>query len=79
LKPSILSGTLVVVLFFLVYKAMQVIFPGAIEDLCLGCNPLGISPSGVNIEELLWDFTWGLAGSTMVEAFTGEKLQKQST
>jgi hypothetical protein len=78
-KPSILSGILVVVLFFLVYKAMQVIFPGAIEYWCMGCNPLGIRLSGINIEELLWDFTWGLAGSTMVEAFTGEKLQKQSS
>jgi hypothetical protein len=79
LKPSILSGILVVVLFLLVYQAMQVIFPGAIEYWCLGCNPLGIKPSGVNLEELLWDFTWGLAGSTMVEVVTGEKLQKQST
>jgi len=78
LKPSIASGIMVVVLFFLVYKAMQVIFPGAIEYWCMGCNPLGLRLSGINIEELLWDFTWGLAGSTMVEAVTGEKLQKRS-
>jgi len=25
----------------------------------------------------LWDFTWGLAGSTMVEVITGEKLEKR--
>ena len=77
LKPSILSGILVVVLFFLVYKAMQVIFPGAIEYWCMGCNPLGMRLLGINIEELIWDFMWGLAGSTMVEAVTGEKLQKR--
>jgi hypothetical protein len=77
LKPSLVSGILVVVLFFLVYKAMQVIFPGAIEYWCMGCNPLGVRISGINIEELLWDFTWGLAGSTMVEAVTGETLQKR--
>src|SRR6266498_1077950 len=35
-KPSILSGILVLMLFFLVYKAMQVIFPGAIEYWCMG-------------------------------------------
>jgi hypothetical protein len=77
LKPSIVSGILVVVLFFLVYKAMQVIFPGAIEYWCMGCNPLGIKISGINIEELLWDFAWGLAGSVIVEVITGEKLQKR--
>ena len=76
LKPSIVSGILVVILFFLVYKLMQVIFPSAIEYWCTGCNPLGLRISGINIEELLWDFAWGLAGGTMVEATTGEALQK---
>jgi hypothetical protein len=77
-KPSMISGILVVILFFFIYKAMQVIFPGAIEYWCMGCNPLGVRLSGINLEELLWDFSWGLAGSTMFEAVTGEKLQKQS-
>jgi len=77
LKPSIVSGILVVVLFFLVYKAMQVIFPSAIEYWCMGCNPLGLRISGINIEELLWDFSWGLAGGPMVEAVTGEGLQRR--
>jgi len=77
LKPSILSGILVVILFFFVYRAMQVIFPSAIEYWCMGCNPLGLRISGINIEELLWDFSWGLAGGTMVEAVTGERLQKR--
>ena len=74
LKPSIVSGILVLVLFFLVYKAMQVIFPSAIEYWCMGCNPTGLRISGINIEELLWDFSWGLAGSIMAEAITGERL-----
>jgi|SRR5688572_13209106 len=77
LKPSIVSGILVVLLFFLVYKAMQVIFPSAIEYWCMGCNPLGVRISGINIEELLWDFSWGLAGGTMVEVITGDKLQRR--
>jgi hypothetical protein len=76
LKPSIVSGILVVILFFLVYKAMQVIFPSAIEYWCMGCNQSGLRLSGINIEELLWDISWGLAGGTMVEAVTGERLQK---
>jgi len=79
LKPSILSGILMAVLFFVVYKVMQVIFPGAIEFWCMGCNPSGIRLWGINLEELLWDFAWGLAGSTMVEAVLGEKLQKRSS
>lgn len=78
LKSSIVSGLMIVVLFFFVYKGMQVIFPGAIEYWCTGCNPSGLRLSGINLEELLWDFAWGLAGSTMVEAVTGEKLQKRS-
>jgi hypothetical protein len=77
LKPSIISGILVVILFFLVYKGMQVIFPSAIEYWCMGCNPTGLRISGINIEELLWDFSWGLAGSIMVEAVTGNRMQKQ--
>jgi hypothetical protein len=77
-KPSVISGVLVAVLFFLVYQAMKVLFPGAIEYWCMGCNPLGWRLSGINIEELLWDFTWGLAGSTIVEVVTGETLQKRS-
>ena len=77
LKASIISGALVVILFFLVYKAMQEIFPGAIEYWCMGCNPTGLRISGINIEELLWDFSWGLAGSVMVEAITGERLRSE--
>jgi len=75
--PSLVSGLFVLVLFFLVYQAMRVIFPGAIEYWCAGCNPLGVRLAGVNPEELLWDFTWGLAGSIMVEAVMGQKLQKR--
>ena len=75
LKPSIVSGILVMVLFFLVYKGMQVLFPAAIEYWCMGCNPTGLRISGINIEELLWDFSWGLAGSVMVEAIMGELLR----
>ena len=76
-KSSLGSGVLTLVLFFIVYKGMQIIFPGAIEYWCTGCNPLGVRISGINIEELLWDFSWGLAGSVMVEAVTGQKLQKR--
>jgi len=76
-KPSLLSGVLILILFFLVYKVMQVMFPGAIEYWCTGCNPLGVRISGINLEELVWDFSWGLAGSIMVEALMGEKLQKR--
>jgi hypothetical protein len=76
LKPSLISGILVVILFFFVYKGMQVIFPSAIEYWCMGCNPTDLRISGINIEELLWDFSWGLAGSIMVEAVTGNRMQK---
>jgi hypothetical protein len=75
-KPSIISGVLVLILFFLIYKIMQLIFPGSLEYWCTGCNPTGIKISGLNIEELLWDFSWGLAGSIMYESVTSEKLQK---
>jgi hypothetical protein len=77
-KPSVIGGVLIVILFFLVYKAMQILFPGAIEYWCTGCNPSGVRISGVNLEELLWDFAWGLAGSPMVEVIRGEKFVKWS-
>ena len=77
LQPSLLGGILTLMLFYLVYLAMQVIFPGAIQYWCTGCNPSGVRLSSINIEELLWDFAWGLAGSIMVEAVTGQKLQKR--
>jgi hypothetical protein len=76
-KPSLVNGILMAVLFFVIYKAMQVIFPGAIEFWCMGCNPSGIKLWDINLEELLWDFAWGMAGSTMVEAVMGERLQKR--
>lgn len=78
LKPALASGVLVVIIFFLISKAMQVIFQASIDYWCMDCNPLGLRLSGINIEELLWDFTWGLAGSTMTEAVTGDKLRKHS-
>ena len=74
-KPSIISGFLVLVLFFLVYKFIQVIFPSAIEYWCMGCNPTGLRISGLNIEELLWDFAWGLAGGTIYESIAGEYIR----
>jgi len=77
LQPSLLGGILTLLLFYLVYLAMQVIFPGAIQYWCTGCNPSGVRLSNINIEELLWDFAWGLAGSIMVEAVTGQKLRKR--
>jgi len=41
----------------------------------MGCNPTGLRLSGLNIEELLWDFAWGLAGGTIYESIAGEYIR----
>jgi hypothetical protein len=41
------------------------------EDWCKDCNPTGIIILGVNIEELLWDYSWGTIGGVLYEFISG--------
>jgi hypothetical protein len=75
IKPSVITGILLLLLFLAIYQIMQVLFPGVLLKWCLGCNPSGVRILGVNIEELLWDFSWGLVGGIAYEATTGKVFQ----
>lgn len=74
-KPSIISGFLILVVFLLVYQIMQLIFPSVLLAWCKGCNPSGFRILGVNVEELLWDFSWGLTGSVIYAAIRGKEFK----
>ena len=74
IRPSVASGFICFVLFLLVYQLMEVLYPGLSMEWCMGCNPSGLRILGINIEELLWDFSWGLVGGILYEAVTGKSL-----
>jgi hypothetical protein len=73
-KPSMFSGLLTLSVFLLVYQIMQLIFPSVLLDWCKDCNPSGLRILGVNVEELWWDFSWGLVGSVIYAAIRGRKF-----
>jgi hypothetical protein len=77
IRASVVSGCSILLLFILIYKIMQILFPGVLEAWCHGCNPTGIVLSGINLEELIWDFSWGLVGGAIYEATRGKRLRKR--
>lgn len=74
--PSVTTGILMLCLFLMIYQIMRVVFPGVLQNWCTGCNPSGVRFLGVNVEELLWDFSWGLVGGIIYEAVRGRALRK---
>jgi len=77
IKPSVISGILSLILFLLIYQLMRGMFPGVLLRWCIGCNPSGVRILGLNIEEMLWDFSWGLVGGIVYEAVTGKTFHKR--
>lgn len=77
IKPSIVSGFLVLFVFVFVYQIIQLIFPSSLLNWCLECNPTGIRFLGINLEELIWDFSWGLVGGVIYEAIRGKEFKKR--
>ena len=75
IKPSIISGFLVLLTFIVVYQIIQIFFPTMLIEWCYGCNPSGIRILNINIEELLWDFCWGLVGSIIYPAYRGKEFK----
>lgn len=69
--PSLLSGFFLLTIFLLVYKIMFALFPNLGQYWCKDCNPTGILILGVNIEELLWDYSWGTLGGVLYEFISG--------
>lgn len=77
IRPSLSSALLSLLLFMIVYQLMRVVFPGALARWCTGCNPSGVMVLGVSLEEMLWDFSWGLLGGVIYDAALGRVLQKR--
>lgn len=77
IRPSLGSGLLSLILFMAVYQLMRLLFPGALARWCTGCNPSGVMILGVSLEEMLWDFTWGLIGGVVCEAALGRTLLRR--
>jgi hypothetical protein len=77
IQPSIASALLTFVLFLIIYQIMGLLFPNLSQEWCTGCNPTGLRILGVNAEELLWDFSWGLVGGILYEAVTGRAFTKR--
>lgn len=77
IKPSICTGLLTLAVFLIVYQIMRLVFSDVLLKWCVGCNPTGVRIFGVNVEELLWDFTWGLTGAVLYEATRGKTLEKR--
>jgi predicted neutral ceramidase superfamily lipid hydrolase len=77
IRPSLASGLLSLILFMAVYQLMRILFPGALARWCTGCNPSGVMILGVSLEEMLWDFTWGLFGGVVCEAVLGRALLRR--
>ena len=53
---------------------MFIVSPNFFNSWCNNCNPSGIKLYRINIEELVWDFSWGLVGGVLYEAISGRKL-----
>lgn len=75
IRASAISGLLHLILFFGIYQFMILIFPDIMNNWCLYCNPSNIRILGINIEEMFWDFTWGLVGGVLYEAVSGKEIK----
>lgn len=77
IKPSLLSGFFTLIIFLSVYQGMRLIFPDYLHNWCNGCNPTKIRILEVNIEELIWDFSWGILGSVIYLAIRGKGYERK--
>jgi hypothetical protein len=75
--PSLISGFLTLLVFLIVYQLMFSLYPNFMDEWCFNCNPSGVSILGVNIEELIWDFSWGAIGGIIYEFISGKGLKKE--
>jgi len=77
LGPSLKSGFFTLIVFLCIYQGLRLVFPDYLRSWCNGCNPTGIRIFAVNVEELLWDFSWGAVGSIIYLAIRGRRYNKK--
>jgi hypothetical protein len=71
LVPAMFSGIIFLALFVTIYQIMQRVYPGLLDVWCTGCNPSGVRSLGWNIEEYLWDSSWGVLGGILYPSVAG--------
>jgi hypothetical protein len=76
LIASLISGVFVGTVMFVGYLIFLHFYPQAIHRWWFLDNISGILVLGVPLEELVWAFSWGMAGGIMYEFFTGLKFIK---
>lgn len=64
---SLASGTAVALLMFFFYQVWIALYPGIIGHWWRLENISGILIAGVPLEEILWGFSWGMAGGALYE------------
>ncbi len=75
LWQSLMSGLMVGILMFLFYLTWIAIYPGVIEHWWKLENISGILILGVPLEEIVWGFSWGIAGGSLYEFARGIGLK----
>ncbi len=76
LWQSLISGLMVALLMFLFYEVWIAIYPGIITHWWKLQNISGILVLGVPLEEIIWGFSWGIAGGSLYEFVRGIGLKK---
>lgn len=71
LWQSLASGVAVALLMFFFYQVWIALYPGIIEHWWQLENLSGALIVGVPLEEILWGFSWGIAGGALYEYARG--------
>lgn len=72
---ALISGFLTLVLFVGIYQIMLAVYPSLLATWCTGCNPSGVVILGINLEEYLWDASWGMIGGILYPSIAGYSIQ----
>lgn len=75
LPHAVLNGLFVALLMFIFYQVWIPFHPGIIQHWWKLQNISGVLIAGVPLEELVWGFTWGLAGGIMYEFIRGFRVK----
>jgi hypothetical protein len=74
LSVMLTGGIATTTYLYVGYFLLELAFPGVVLEWCTGCNPTGIRLGILNFEELLWDFSWGVAAATIPYLFFREAV-----
>jgi len=77
LWQSLMSGFMVGLLMFFFYQIWIAIYPGIIEHWWKLENISGILVLGVPLEEIVWGFSWGIAGGSLYEFMRGVGMKNK--